>query len=102
MSPLKKTETNPLAFKQKLAEFKIRNNLELRLTLMVQKNKSKVAAAAVINKDVFSARLQDEATIFLAEVKVIELAFEYIKMSKYIHILQYFQIHSPVYSLFIV
>ena len=40
-----------------------------------------MAAAAVINKDVFSARLADEATIFSAEAKAIELAFEYIKMS---------------------
>ena len=44
-----------------------------------------MAAAAVINKDVFSARLPDEATIFSAEAKAIELVFEYIKMSKYLH-----------------
>ena len=44
-----------------------------------------MAAAAVINKDVFSARLPDEATIFSAEAKATELAFEYIKMTKYTH-----------------
>ena len=38
-------------------------------------------AAAVV----FSARLSDEATIFSAEAKSIELDFEYIKMSKYTH-----------------
>ena len=38
-------------------------------------------AAAVV----FSARLPDEATIFSAEAKSIELDFEYIKMSKYTH-----------------
>ena len=47
---------------------------------MVQKKK-KVAAAAVINHDVFSVRLPDEATIFTAEAKAIQLAFELIKIS---------------------
>ena len=42
---------------------------------MVQKTK-KVAAAAVIKNDVFSARLTDEATIFSAEAKAIEPAFD--------------------------
>ena len=55
---------------------------------------SKVAAAALINKDVFSARLPDEATIFSAEAKVIELVFEHIRMSKYIH----FTIFSDSFS----
>ena len=41
-----------------------------------------MAAAAVMNKNVFSARLPDEATIFSAEAKAIELAFDHIKMSK--------------------
>ena len=47
-----------------------------------------MAVAAVINKDIIiSARLPDEATIFSAEAKaiIIELPFEYIKMSKYTH-----------------
>ena len=43
-----------------------------------------------MNNDVFSARLPDEATIFSAKAKAIELAFEYIKMSKY----TYFTIFS--------
>ena len=41
LSELKKTETTPLVFGQKLAEFKIRNKLELILTLMVQMTKIK-------------------------------------------------------------
>ena len=56
-----------------------------------------MAAAAVMNKNVFSARLPDEATIFSAKAKAIELAFQHIKILN-IHILQYFQIHFPVYS----
>ena len=42
-----------------------------------------MAAAAVINKDIFSPTLPDETTIFLAKAKAIELALEYIKISKY-------------------
>ena len=53
-----------------------------------------------IKKDVFSARLPDEATIFSAEANATELVFEHIKISK--SLLRYFQIHFPVYSLFIV
>ena len=52
---------------------------------MVERTKKKVVAVAVINKDVFTARLPDDATIFSAEAKAIELAFEHIKMSKYTH-----------------
>ena len=44
-----------------------------------------MAVAAVINKDVFSARLPDETNLFSAEAKAMELAFQYIKMSKYTH-----------------
>lgn len=40
-----------------------------------------MAAAAVIDKSVFSTRLPDGATIFTAEAKAIQLAFEYIKSS---------------------
>ena len=42
------------------------------------KDNKKVAAAAVINHDVFSVQLPNEATIFTAEAK----AFELIKISK--------------------
>ena len=49
------------------------------------KDGNKVAAAAVVNNDIFSVRLPDEATIFTAEAKAIELAFEYIRISKNTH-----------------
>ena len=48
----------------------------------VFQDKNKVAAAAVSNHDVFSVRLSDEATIFTAEAKAIQLASELIKISK--------------------
>ena len=41
------------------------------------KDENKVAAAAVINHDVFSARLPNEATIFTAEANAIQLALEH-------------------------
>ena len=40
---------------------------------------------AVNDKEVFSARLPEEATIFSTEAKEIELSFEHKKMSKYTH-----------------
>ena len=42
---------------------------------------NKVATAAVVNNDIFSVWLPDKATIFTAEAKAIELAFEYIRIS---------------------
>ena len=54
-------------------------------------------AAAVINKKRISARLPVEVTIFSAEAKAIELAFDYIKMSKYTH----FTIFSDSLSCFL-
>ena len=54
-----------------------------------------MAAAAVMNKSVFSVRLPNEASIFSAEAKAFELAFEHIKMSKDTHTLSCLQsIHS--------
>ena len=75
----------------------IYNRTGIELYTDCSKDKNKVAAAAVIHKVVFSARLPDEANIFSAEAKAIEL-----QSCLNIHILQYFQIHFPVYSLFIV
>ena len=76
-----KTETNPLVFKQKLAELKDSKQTGIQIYTDVSKE-----TAPVINKDVLSSRLPDEATIFSTEAKAIEIAFEYL----YIHILQYF------------
>ena len=64
---LQKPEKNPLDFKQKLAEFKDSKQTGIEIYTDCSKDKNKVAAAAVIKKDVFSARLTDGATIFSAE-----------------------------------
>ena len=45
------------------------------------KDKDKAAAATPAVHDVFSVRLPNEATIFTAEAKAIQLAFELIKIS---------------------
>ena len=85
LSEFKETETNPLIFKQKLAEFKYSKQNGIEIYTDGSRNKKKVAVAAVINKDIFSARLPDETTLFSGEAKAIKLAFQYIKMSKYTH-----------------
>ena len=61
-----KTETNPLVFKQKLAEFMDSKQTGIKIYSDGSKDKKKVAAAAVIyiKKDVFSARLPDERLYF--------------------------------------
>ena len=66
-----------------MAEFKDSKQIGIEIYTDGLRDKNKVAAATVTNKDVFSARLPDEATIFSADAKAIELAFEHIKMSKY-------------------
>ena len=47
--------------------------------------RNKAAVAAVVNDDIFSARLPDEAAIFTADAKAIEFAVECIRISKNTH-----------------
>ena len=54
---------------RKLAEFKDSKLTGIEIYIDDSKDNDKVAAAAVINKYVFSARLPDKATIFSAEAK---------------------------------
>ena len=68
-----------------MAEFKDSKLTGIEIYTDGSKDKNKVAAAAVINKDVFFSRRHEEANIFPAEAKAIKLAFEYIKMSKFIY-----------------
>ena len=49
LSEFKKTETNPLVFKQKLAELKDSRQTGIEIYTDGSKDKNKVAAAAVIN-----------------------------------------------------
>ena len=57
LSEFKKTETSPLVFKQKLAEFKALKQIGILIYTDGSKVKNKV-----INQDVFSARLPNEQT----------------------------------------
>ena len=60
-------------FKQKLAEFKHSKQLTIDIYTNGSKDGNKVAAAAVVNNDIFSVRLPDEVTIFTAEARAIDL-----------------------------
>ena len=73
----------PSCSRTKLAELKNSKQTGIEIYPDGSKDRIKVAAFAVINKDVFSAILPEKATIFSAEAKAIELAFELAKMSKY-------------------
>ena len=67
----------PLLFKQKLTEINQSKHTAIEINTVGSKDENKVAAAAVINHDVFSARLPNEATIFTAEANAIQLALEH-------------------------
>ena len=81
----KKLREKTPVFKQKLAEIEQSKHPEIEIYTDGSKDNNKVAAAAIINHDVFSVRLPNEATIFTAEAKAIQLAFELIKMLTDIH-----------------
>ena len=72
-----KTETNPLVFKQKLVKIKQPKHPAIEIYTDGSRDKNKVATA-VINHDLFCFRLPNEATIFTAEAKATQLAFEQI------------------------
>ena len=59
MKSLRSSSSNPLVFKQKLAEFKDSIQIGMEIYTDGSRDKNKVSLAAVINKDVFSARLPD-------------------------------------------
>jgi transposase len=81
LSEFKKSETNSVVFKEKLSEIKQSKLSEIAIYTHGSKDKNRVAAAAVIKNDIFSARLPNEPTIFTVEAKAIQLAFAYIKTS---------------------
>ena len=82
---LKPKKDTSFVFRQKLAKFKHSKQTGIEMHTDCSKDKNKLAASAVANKNVFSARLKDEANIFSADAKAIELAIEHIKMSKHTH-----------------
>ena len=85
LSEYKKSETNPVVFKQKLSELKQSKPITTEIYTDGSKDQGKVAAAAVTKNEIFSARLPNEASIFTAEAKAIQLAFEYIRISNKEH-----------------
>ena len=85
LSEYKKSNTNPAVFKQKLFELKQSKPSTIEIYTDGSKDQGKVAAAAVTKNEIFSARLPNEASIFTAEAKAIQLAFEYIRISSNNH-----------------
>ena len=81
LSEYKKSETNSVIFKQKLSEIKQSQKSKIDIYTDGSKDQNRVAAAAVIKNEIFSARLPNETTIFTAEAKAIQLAFDFIKTS---------------------
>jgi ribonuclease HI len=81
LSEYKKSNTNPAVFKQKL--FKLKQTKPS--TIEIYTDQGKVTAAAVTKNEIFSARLPNEASIFTAEAKAIQLAFEYKRISSNKH-----------------
>ena len=72
-----KTETSLLIFKQKLAELKYSKQTGIEIYTDGSNDRNDVAGAAVIDKEVFPLNPQmRQLSIFSAEVKEIELAFE--------------------------
>jgi hypothetical protein len=80
-SEYKKSETNPVVFKQKLSELK----QSKPVTNEIYTDGSKDQGKAVTKNENFSARLPNEVSIFTAEAKAIQLAFEYIRISSNKH-----------------
>ena len=58
LSEFKKNDTNPLVFKQKLAEFKHSKQLTIDIYTNGSKDGNKVASAAIVDNDIFQMRQQ--------------------------------------------
>jgi hypothetical protein len=71
LSENKKSETNTAVFKQNLFELKQSNPSTIEIYTDGSKDQGRVAAAAVTKNEIFSARLPNEASIFITETKAI-------------------------------
>ena len=71
-----------LCVKQKFAEFKVLKQPTIERYTNGSKDGNKIASAAVVNINIVSVRLPDEATIFTVEAKAIVLALKYTAIEK--------------------
>ena len=74
---LSKMKQTLLCLKNNKPNSEIQNNLQLIYIPTVQRTELKLLLLLYLfNDDIFSVRLPDDATIFTAEAKAIDLAFE--------------------------
>ncbi|MCU7801126.1 MAG: hypothetical protein KZQ70_13560, partial [gamma proteobacterium symbiont of Lucinoma myriamae] len=73
-----KNHIDPSIFRSKFQELKSHYTDHVSIYTDGSKDGAKVAAACVVNNHLFKHRLPDNASIFSAEIKAIELALDYI------------------------
>jgi ribonuclease HI len=81
LSKDKKSDTNSLEFIQKFRELKQHFSTHNEIYTDGSKDQNNVASAAVYRNDIFSVRLPNNTSIFTAEAKALQLAFDFIKHS---------------------
>jgi hypothetical protein len=97
LSEYKKSETNPVVFKQKLHELKQSKPSTIEIYTDGSKYQGKVAAAAVTKNEIFYAHLPNEASILPLKLRPSSLrlnTFEFLVTN----ISLSFQTPYPVYS----
>jgi ribonuclease HI len=81
LSKDKKSDTHSLEFIQKFRELKQEFSTHNEIYTDGSKDQNNVASAAVCGNVIFSARLPNNSSIFTAEAKALQLAFDFIKHS---------------------
>jgi hypothetical protein len=81
MSFSSKDGTSPTVFRAKYLRIKSEYGHHIHILTDVSKCREKVAATAVTAQEEFQCRLPDNATLFTAELKGIELALSHIENS---------------------
>ena len=79
----KKASTSPIVFQTKYREIKNTYYNFERIYTDGSKDGKRVAAAAVPDGDIITFRLPDNASIFSAELKAIQLALDHIEIEHY-------------------
>ena len=79
----KKATTDPLVFKNQFLEIKERYCLYEQIYTDGSKDGKKVAAAAVLDGELYQFRLPDNASSFSAELKALDLALSHIQQDAY-------------------
>ena len=78
-----KATTDPMIFRSKYLEIKRQYYLHEPIFTDGSKDGDKVAAAAVLDGELYQFRLPDKSSVFSAELKAIDLALDHIKEDGY-------------------